>query len=191
MQRARPYRSGRSRTHRACAGVALVGFLTATLGFPLPPVASKDRSRPYPCQDHACGCQSAEECWQHCCCFTAAERWAWAREQHVQPPAYAAKAAATCGAPCCQAGGGTGCCTDHSAHKARRQHSAPWVAGMAARHCHGQASLWLAAGAVTPPPPLVTWQPWLRPGAWLSYPTADPTALSPLPPDPPPRAANA
>jgi hypothetical protein len=188
MQRARRRRSGRPWTHRACAGLALAAFLTATLGFPLPPPSPKDRSRPFPCQDHACGCQSAEECWQHCCCFTAAERWAWAREHHAEPPAYAERPAAGGDGGCCHTDGRAACCSDHGARKARRPSSSPWLAGVAAMHCHGQASLWLAAGAVTPPPPLVTWRPYLRPGAWLSYPAADPPAVSLLPPDPPPRS---
>lgn len=39
---------------------------------------AKDRSRPFPCQDRPCGCQSAEQCRQSCCCFRAEEKQAWA-----------------------------------------------------------------------------------------------------------------
>src|SRR5262249_36229142 len=42
-----------------------------------------------PCQGHPCGCRSAEDCWQHCCCLSPEERWAWARAHDVEPPAYA------------------------------------------------------------------------------------------------------
>jgi hypothetical protein len=59
---------------------------------PLPAAsAPKDTSVPFPCQDHACGCRNAEQCWQHCCCFTPEQRWAWARNHDVQPPAFAEK----------------------------------------------------------------------------------------------------
>src|SRR5215469_4629850 len=75
------------------AGVCLAYLLTA-LDIPLPASVHKDASQPFPCQNHPCGCQTAEQCWRHCCCFTAEERWAWAREHHVQAPAYAEKPAA-------------------------------------------------------------------------------------------------
>src|SRR4051812_32903920 len=57
---------------------ALLGYLTAALGVPLPQVTTKAGGAPFPCQHHACGCSSAEECWRGCCCFTAAQRLAWA-----------------------------------------------------------------------------------------------------------------
>jgi hypothetical protein len=33
----------------------------------------------YPCDGHACGCQSLDDCQDHCCCFAPAEILAWAR----------------------------------------------------------------------------------------------------------------
>ncbi len=74
---------------RLPAGFALVSYLTVTIGLPLPSFHQKDHSQPFPCQDNPCGCQSAEQCWRHCCCLTPEERWTWARANHVQPPAYA------------------------------------------------------------------------------------------------------
>lgn len=41
----------------------------------------------YPCEDHACGCVSAIECWSHCCCHTPQQRLVWAITHGVQPPA--------------------------------------------------------------------------------------------------------
>jgi hypothetical protein len=70
-----------------------VAYLLAALEIPLPVFAHKDSSQPFPCQNHPCGCQTAEQCWQNCCCFTAEERWAWARAHNVEPPAYAEKPA--------------------------------------------------------------------------------------------------
>ncbi|MBS0190715.1 MAG: hypothetical protein U0573_02335 [Phycisphaerales bacterium] len=40
----------------------------------------------YPCEDHACGCASAAECWAHCCCHTPRQRLAWAIRHGVRPP---------------------------------------------------------------------------------------------------------
>ena len=85
-------RSGFRRALRrfGAAGVC-VAYLIAALGIPLPASVHKDASQPFPCQDHPCGCQTAEQCWRNCCCFTPEERWAWARAHHVEPPAYAEK----------------------------------------------------------------------------------------------------
>jgi hypothetical protein len=81
------------RLHRVGAAVALFSYLAAVIGFPLP-ATRKDTSLPFPCQEHACGCQSAEECWSSCCCFSPEERWAWAEAHHVVPPDYAERPAA-------------------------------------------------------------------------------------------------
>jgi hypothetical protein len=52
-------------------------------------VLDKDNSQPFPCQSCACGCRTAEQCWTNCCCFTPAERFAWAEKNGVTPPWYA------------------------------------------------------------------------------------------------------
>lgn len=35
----------------------------------------------FPCQDHACGCSSAADCFDGCCCFSPAELAAWEAAQ--------------------------------------------------------------------------------------------------------------
>src|SRR5919109_347313 len=69
--------------------LALLAYLAAASGFPLPAIATKDQSQPYPCMDHPCGCLSAEQCWRHCCCFTPAQKLAWAETHGILPPPYA------------------------------------------------------------------------------------------------------
>jgi|GEM_PF-1026043 len=80
----------------ALFSAALVGFVTANLGLPLiVPVAgivtaesgggSKDKSKPFPCQDRPCGCMSADACMRSCCCFTPKQRLDWARAHNVEP----------------------------------------------------------------------------------------------------------
>jgi hypothetical protein len=81
--------------HRTFACAALVCYLATAVGFPLPRLSSKDHRQPFPCQDHPCGCQTAEQCWRHCCCFTPEERFAWARTHHIEPPSYAERPAAS------------------------------------------------------------------------------------------------
>jgi hypothetical protein len=74
---------------RLTASLALLAYVGATLGFPLPaPVRnSKDASRPYPCQNRPCGCLTAEQCWAgDCCCFTLEEKLAWAEANGIEPP---------------------------------------------------------------------------------------------------------
>jgi len=48
----------------------------------------KDTSVPFMCQDHACTCRNAGNCWNHCCCFSRSEKLAWAQKNKVQPPEY-------------------------------------------------------------------------------------------------------
>ena len=79
--------------HRLTASLALLAYWTAALGLWLPIGNEKDHSQRFPCENNPCGCHSAEECWQHCCCLTAEERWAWARANGVEPPAYAERPA--------------------------------------------------------------------------------------------------
>jgi hypothetical protein len=43
--------------------------------------SGKDLSVPFPCQSRACGCRSAAQCQKKCCCFSRAEKVAWARRQ--------------------------------------------------------------------------------------------------------------
>src|SRR5437763_16067679 len=71
---------------RPAAWLALAGQWAALCGLPLPSVSAKDVSSPFPCQQRRCGCMRAADCWSHCCCFSAGERLAWAREHEVEVP---------------------------------------------------------------------------------------------------------
>lgn len=71
--------------------------------------SEKDQTAPFPCQNRPCGCKTAEQCWKKCCCFTNAQKLAWAKSRGVRPPQYVViaarseacdKVAAKC---CCQA----------------------------------------------------------------------------------------
>jgi hypothetical protein len=73
---------------RFCAGLVLFSFVVTTTGVPLPIGSGKDLSKPFPCQNRPCCCRSAEECWQHCCCFSKEEHLNWARSHGIEPPPY-------------------------------------------------------------------------------------------------------
>ena len=54
----------------------------------------KDVSRPFPCAQRVCGCRSAEQCWRKCCCFSDAEKVAWADARGVALPDFVRQSAA-------------------------------------------------------------------------------------------------
>ncbi|MEP3479042.1 MAG: hypothetical protein ABJZ55_07340 [Fuerstiella sp.] len=62
---------------------------------PLPYSAApaKDSSVPYPCMNRPCGCDSAEQCWRSCCCFTNQQKVTWAKKNSVVLPSYVVDAA--------------------------------------------------------------------------------------------------
>lgn len=69
----------------------MLGYLLVASGVPLPVVAhpaagAKDRSVPFPCMDSPCGCVSARQCFESCCCHTPAELKAWAEANGVEAP---------------------------------------------------------------------------------------------------------
>jgi hypothetical protein len=181
---------GRLRTDRLWAGLALLSYSFTTFGFPLPATTIKDHSIPFPCENHACGCQSAEQCWRHCCCFSVEERWTWAKARGVEPPAYAEKPPAE--GVDSDHSSSVRCCHAHHPHEAGKSEAAEswlprWVSGFSAQHCRGLTSLCSISGAQVPPSPTATWSPCLLQSGWVfatgSFPLTVPT--SPL--EPPPR----
>jgi len=85
-RRTTPGRAPRLQT--ASRWTATIAYSILALGIPLPLPSGKTSKEIYPCMNHHCGCQSAEECWRNCCCMTLEERLIWARENHVRPPDY-------------------------------------------------------------------------------------------------------
>jgi hypothetical protein len=186
---------------RLNTGVALVAYLAAVIGVPTAPTPVKDRSQPFPCQDHICGCRTADACWHHCCCFSPEEKRAWALAHHVEPPPSPQRTAGqgwhtvrlrdqenNAAACCARQVGHTACCQSQAPAKVSpRTGSRPWVLAMTALHCQGVTTLWVHAGTVLPATPPATWNPCLSPGAWLAFPDQIPVSLSLVLLDPPPR----
>lgn len=165
-------------------GLTALSFFMSGIGMPLPAPRFKDKSMAFPCQDHACGCGSAEQCWQHCCYFTVQERWAWARDHAIEPPSYAErlpdKTEREKETP-------THWCHHHASHPHASGFQATKVFGFSTLHCRGLATLWNGAAAAVPPSLVSLWSPSLVPIGWI-YPSdfsATTILISPL--DPPPR----
>lgn len=74
----------------ACFVFPLPGNLSNTDG----PGAGKDASSPFPCLFRTCGCLSANDCWKKCCCFSNAQKVAWAKKNNVQIPNFVSESAA-------------------------------------------------------------------------------------------------
>lgn len=206
MRASRRKQFWRALRHKLFVVVSLVAYLVATLGFPLPARARKQTSGvPFPCQDHPCGCRTAEQCWKSCYCFTPEQRLAWAREHNVTPPAYAERPAPATGGwrttplrlqskavavkSCCQKIATKACCASKS-RPVSHKHPAP-VKGLALRltaaQCQGFATHGISGGAVVPAPLSVAWEPGLVPQGWVIAADLAAPRLHFTPPAPPPR----
>jgi hypothetical protein len=85
---------GTRRLRRPFVWLLIAQQLVAGAGISLPcPVAAADSAERFPCEHCGCGCQSAERCWTHCCCFTAQQKVAWARQNGVAVPEFVVAAA--------------------------------------------------------------------------------------------------
>ena len=180
----------------AVAAVLLFAHLVATFGWPFPVYASGKPTDPrgaYPCSDHPCGCATYDACWAgDCCCFTLAEKIAWAGANGVavpnHVPALMAPKPKKAGPPpkksvCCLADHKTCCEPEPAAEpeppKARR------VIGIFAAKCRG---LKLGFGALDPARPAADDSPSLecpagdRPAAAVVH----FTSFTSPPPSPPP-----
>jgi hypothetical protein len=191
------------------AALALCAYLVTAVGLPLPANVNKG-SAPFPCQHHACGCATAHQCWDHCCCYSATEKLTWAREHHVTPPArLVAEVAAIEAAPLLSSSKSSrpphACCAKHQSPEADHDHAnephesadchehearavgVKFVLGVQALKCRGLSEFWCLTGAVLPPPNAVGWQFQWNVVGWLAL-AATPLNCGDLsPPVPPPK----
>lgn len=155
------------RRRRWFSATVLVGYLALSVGFPLPSLGPKDLSSPFPCQDHACGCRTADDCRQQCCCFTRQQKLAWADRHGVDPATVVGNLAAAdepLAAPrdCCRtasrqpadcrqadhacADGSGAATTTSSCCRMATAHKPPggWVLGISTRQCRGLVDYWFS-----------------------------------------------
>lgn len=174
-------RIARQCTLLACA----VAYFAATFGVPMPvTVAVKSIGQPFPCQDHCCGCRSAEQCAERCCCYSRVQQKSWYAQHGIAAPAAVALATNSHSSPpgksCCQTAG-------HSVQRQLEPTSTGWTLSVGASKCHGLVSFWLTAGAVLPPPAGVECCIALLPSEWLIPHNVALSSASATPPVPPPR----
>lgn len=74
------------KTRRPIAIVVLLAYALAVGVVVVPVIPDKSPETPFPCENHACGCCSAEQCWKSCCCFTREQKIAWAKVNNVVVP---------------------------------------------------------------------------------------------------------
>jgi hypothetical protein len=198
---------------RLVTAVALGAYVVTTIGLPLPTLVDKHSDRPFPCQHHACGCLTAEQCWDHCCCYSPSQKLAWARRHQVEPPRQLLAAVAAEAhehehlAALAAANGSGGCCAHREARAIAdaREHACDehakascrepnaraarltFVVGIMARQCRGLADFWCQSGAVLPVSPAVGWHFQWDVVEWLASDTPQLDSLDLAPPIPPPR----
>ncbi len=189
---------------RRCLIVGLVfaSYVTAALGIPCPSSVHKDTRVPFPCQNRPCGCQNAEQCWKHCCCFTAEEKLAWASAHQVEPPTSAQPRE-----PQPQAAHESSCCCSGTCELETPEASTPpaappstherpssptpagsWVLGMMARQCQEYGSSWLTSQPAVPPPPFLSWSQDRVSSDWFPPTPSLLRSLATPPASPPPRS---
>lgn len=158
---------------RSVAGLLFANYLVLLTGLPVPVPVVKDTSRPFPCQDHRCGCRSADQCWRSCCCLSHEQKLAWARENGVTPPAEMLAVKATTSSSkarsCCTTSGHGGshrhvvakagksgaCCSADTARSSQSEGHVSYVVGIRALECGGGSASWcVIAAAVMPLAPV-------------------------------------
>jgi len=170
--------------------LTLIGYATTSCGLPIPACASIDHSQPFPCQNHRCGCTSAEQCWRQCCCFTLEEKMAWAKANGVEPPAHLCEAGWHAPRQRDQKSGSgcAGCCPGPSDSDTSPSAPTTFLFGLSARRCAGLGTVWTGSLPAPVPLPPVTWQyDWVV-VAWLCVCMEFPRPLLMAPPTPPPRS---
>ncbi|MBL8818104.1 MAG: hypothetical protein JNL58_18905 [Planctomyces sp.] len=134
----------------------IVPFPVVLRGVPLEgPAGSseteKEAGEAFPCQDRPCGCRTAKQCWKQCCCFTNAQKIAWAKSRGVQVPDFVVVAAAN---EMKSEGSKKSCCS-RRVEKVEGSKDLPrrkYVIGIMAEECQGLN--WLMASV-----PVVSSQP--------------------------------
>jgi hypothetical protein len=194
----------RARLRRFIAGISLANYLALLVGLPLPLPVIKDGSQPFPCQHHRCGCKSADQCWRGCCCFTPAQKLAWARENGITPPPALLLAEGTHHSDhdeqgCCEASGThdhladsaqqkSSCCADHHEPSVRVATKRETVIGLHALRCQGGSSVWLGLSMTVLPLELLVCAEDRTPGEWLAVADNAASGASLAFDSPPPRA---
>lgn len=176
-----------------------------SLGLPLPSlVPAKEAQERFPCENCPCGCATAEQCWNDCCCHSPQQRLKWAVANGVQPPASfveellargvdvnavvsGQQPAAVCEASVGATEVGCCCCAKQPAPRQKSGKRLPGVQILAKMKCNGMSveMLGVSVGPLPPMMAIIDVEPpptgvWSTPVLYL--------AISEAPTPPPPEA---
>lgn len=189
----------RSRNAGSLIVVVMIAVIVAAgLGVPLVPVVSKDKSRPFPCQDSACACRDADSCWRSCCCMNDEQKLAWAEQHGVEPPRYVVdrvRVARRAAKPSCASKSSDGCCHRSATPETRAasqatndsQDALSFVLLSSQSRCQGLSSWFALMASALVEPPATVWAPDLGPAQLLPSFTARYEFTAQPPASPPPR----
>lgn len=174
---------------RITSFVLLVGYCASHVPLPVSSLADKSSALPFPCQHHSCGCRTAEQCWRQCCCFTQAQKIAWANAHQVTPPKLVATSDESPRRACCDAKAKAKAKEKEKGKQtpADDAKATTYVVMIQSQQCQGKHTVWKFTSWVTLPTPRASWQTNSRvdvvtefspPAVRRSYP----------PPVPPPRS---
>ena len=156
----------RTLPRRFCALLALVSYVAAAVGLPVP--AASKGTPSFPCQHRHCGCMNPDDCRHDCACSGSLE------ETESTPERADTNSCASCtesepaeadcaccqsnAADCCGENAQTDCpmCAKRHAAKKKLNPSDPdssswhWLLGESVHKCKGQSILWVTLGTVLP-----------------------------------------
>jgi hypothetical protein len=141
----------RSLRRRLCAGVTLLAYLVAAIGFPAPQTSAQAR---HPCGQQVCGCGTAQQCKASGCCCSHGAPQAPPAEQEPAGCCSKKKPAASC---CVKESSTTQ--KPAKAPSKPKSNTVRWVIGVAALKCRGGATQWISADAALPMQAPVCWLP--------------------------------
>ena len=204
---------------RITTWLAIFGYALVASGLPLPlgasrpdpasptakRLAGKNRTRPFPCMDRPCGCDTAEQCFTRCCCHTPTETLAWAKAHRVEADVLLALERRV--AVAVRSEEGTCCAADASAAEPSCCASRRPAAGEPSREdrpaertptrsvvlramlaCGGIVAEWFLAGVAVPPPKFEVFESLVCAGR-VQAAAACEAGVPAAPDSPPPRAA--
>lgn len=165
------------------ATLSLLAYLVITLGwFPVTRRVDKNQE-PFPCENCACSCSSAAECWTSCCCFTVVERLEWAKRRQVSVPAEYLKHLKQDELPSC------GCCDKLAKRTESGQHDSKGAGSFLSElKCSGLTTFWVLFGAVLAPKLETQGFRTAQVGVLFSWPQIGYESNPPEPPEPVPIA---
>ena len=92
--------------------IVVILYVTVVSGLPLPFARGvSGQWVRFPCENSSCGCASAVQCWNSCCCSSLEEKIAWAKANGVPVPEHVAPQAETAPSCCAASKAGGGCGT--------------------------------------------------------------------------------